>query len=163
MSATSTWTTILTAILTPVMAAWMIPTRNRTEARTTLRHLRCPCVPSVRRSSWVTLARPQGHFTQSTARRRRASPLRRPPKPAPAGQIDLTADGAELQMRYEAHMHETVEERTARLERKRRRLAAEASGSSLPPPAAVWNNSDWEHEEEEEEEEEEDGAGVGLW
>ena len=85
------------------------------------------------------------------------------PSETRAAQLDLTSDAQELQMRYEAHMHETVEERTARLERKRRRLAAEASGSSLPPPAAVWNNSDWEHEQQEAEEDEDDGKGVGLW
>ena len=64
-------------------------------------------------------------------------------------------------MRYEAHVHATVEERTARLERKRRRLAAEASGTSLPPPA-VWNHSNWEQEDEDEDEDEDGGAGVGI-
>ena len=54
--------------------------------------------------------------------------------------------------RFVAHMHETVEEKAARLERKRRIEAADASGSGLPPPAAVWNNSNWARKREEEEE-----------
>ena len=59
--------------------------------------------------------------------------------------------------KHEAQHTWSVEEKAARLERKRRRLAAEAAGL---PPLAVWNNSNWEQEDEDEDED--DGAGVGF-